>query len=108
MHDVRGAVPGDGCLEHVRGEVVGLAFLHPPADDLPGEDVHDGVHLENLSLPLGIDVGDVPGPDLAGSGGLEHRLLKGTTLAPTLAREGWAGLLIPLLCRDPPPGAVGG
>lgn len=108
MDHLRGAVPGDGGLEHLDGEVVRLAFLDPPADDLPGVDIHDGVDLENRSLPLGIDVGDVPGPDLAGAGGLENGLLSGAAFAAAFGRDCGACVLVLVLCRDPPPGAAGG
>ena len=41
MNYARGAVPGDGGFEHLRGEMVGFPFLDPPGNHVAGVDIKD-------------------------------------------------------------------
>ena len=59
-----------GALEERGGVLGGLLGVDLPADDLAAVDVQDEVEVEEGPAQVGGQIGDVPGPDLVGAGGL--------------------------------------
>lgn len=68
MHDFGCPVLGDRGLKHVNGKMVGFTFLDPVANDLTRVNIGDLVGLEYNRASRGKQIGDIPGPCLAGPG----------------------------------------
>jgi hypothetical protein len=70
-------VLGTGFGDELAGQFLALPMRHHPADDIPAEDVEDYIEVEVGPLGGAQQLGDVPTPELIGSGGQQLRFLVG-------------------------------
>ena len=60
-----------GRLDQLRRQLGSLTIFQTPAHHTTAEDVDDDVQIEQSSLLISPQLGDVPAPDLVGCGGGE-------------------------------------